>query len=72
MLRTLTPDPTITDHELLAGGWLAHISRRLIATMQDEGVDDPLSAPVTLAAVLHDLFSLAGASVPTEIQAYIG
>jgi len=72
MPATMTLDPTITDHELLAGGWLAHISRRLIGTMQDEGVDDPLSEPVTLAAVLADLFVLAGAPVPTEIQHHIG
>jgi len=74
MIATTTPPLIAVNHDttLLAGGWLAHVAGRLVATMRADGIDEPLAQPVTLAAVLYDLFTLAGAPVPTEIQNHIG
>ena len=73
MIATMTqPTPIPTDAMLLADGWLNRISDRLIATLRKGGVENPLSEPFTLAAILADIFALAGAPVPTEIQQHIG
>ena len=72
MLRTLTTQSIEADHALLAGSWLARITGQLLADLQAEGIVDPLGEPVTLAAVLHDLFTLAGAPVPRDIRERIG
>jgi hypothetical protein len=52
--------------------WLESLADRLVASMQAEGIADPLAAPVTLAAVLSDLFTIAGADVPLAITERIG
>src|SRR5688572_749326 len=58
--------------ETLGAGWLARICDRLVAEMEGAGIDDPMSEPLTLAAVLHDLFTLAGSPVPAPIRERIG
>ena len=72
MATTTMTQSIDTDHGLLAGGWLARIAGQLVADMQAEGIVDPLGEPLTLVAVLHDLFTIAGAPVPAEIQHHIG
>ncbi len=52
--------------------WLASLADRLVATIQAGGVADPLASPVTLAATLADLFTIAGADVPAAIAGRIG
>lgn len=52
--------------------WLESITDRLVATMQGEGIVDPLGAMVTVGAILADLFAIAGADLPTAIAARIG
>jgi hypothetical protein len=52
--------------------WLESLADRLVATMQAEGIADPLAAPVSLACVLADLFTLAGADTPSAISKRIG
>ena len=39
-----------------------------VDTLQEEGIDDPLSARLTLAAVLADLCTLVGADVPDTVE----
>ena len=73
MIATMTQPTAIpTDAMLLADGWLNRISDRLIATLREDGIENPLAEPVTLAAVLFDLYTLAGAPVPTEIEQHVG
>ena len=59
---------TNTDADCLGAGWLASLAGRLVAGMREEGIADPLSEPLTLAATLYDLFTLAGAAVPSAIR----
>ncbi len=63
---------TDTDAMLLAGGWLALLAGRLVAQLREGGCDDPLSEPLMLAAVLSDLFTLAGTVPPAEIRERVG
>ena len=73
MITTMTrPTPIPTTAMRLANGWLNRISDRLIVTMEEDGITNPLGESFTLAVVLADLFTLAGVPVPTEIQNYIG
>lgn len=58
--------------ELLSGGWLARVAGRLVDDMKGAGIEDPLGEPLTLAAVLHDLFTLAGSQAPADIRERIG
>ncbi len=39
-----------------------------LAELQDGGVDDPLGTQLTVAAVLADLFSIAGEPTPSAIE----
>ena len=73
MIATMTrPTPIPTDAMLLADGWLTRISDRLIATLREGGVENPLGEPFTLATILADIYTLAGAPVPTEIRQHVG
>ena len=69
-MQTMTP--TITEVDMLSGGWLAILAGRLVAEMEGAGIEDPLGAPLTLAAVLHDLFTLSGSQVPAPIRERMG
>jgi hypothetical protein len=52
--------------------WLAHLASRLVEMLRAEGITDPLSERLTLAAVLADLFALAGVAMPADVAAHIG
>ncbi len=52
--------------------WLESLVDRLVSTMHAGGVADPLATPVTLAATIADLFTIAGADVPAAIAGRIG
>lgn len=57
---------------IASGACLATLAGRLVAEMEAACVPEPLSQPVTVAAVLSDLFRLAGLSVPRDIADRIG
>ena len=67
-VNDVSPTTTTTDADCLGAGWLASLAGRLVAGMREEGIADPLSEPLTLAATLYDLFTLAGAAVPSAIR----
>lgn len=52
--------------------WLADLVARLVAELEDEGVTDPLAEPITLAAVLADLFRMIEAPVPASVATLVG
>ena len=47
---------------------LEALSSRYVAMLEGAGVPDPLLQPLTVAAVLADLFTLAGMPMPTDVQ----
>lgn len=65
-------EDAVWEFERERWAWLEALTDRLVAVMQADGVPDPLAAPVTLAAVLADLFTLAGAEVPAAITQRLG
>lgn len=67
-----TPVRIPTDAVQLADGWLNRISDRLIATLREDGITNPLGESLTLATILSDLYALAGAPVPSDIQDHVG
>ncbi len=40
-----------------------------LATLEDDGISDPLGAELRVAAVLADLFTISGEPVPSAIEA---
>ncbi len=46
---------------------LEALSRRYVTMLEDAGMVNPLSQPITAAAVLADLFMLAGEPVPPAV-----
>ena len=51
---------------------IAQLIRFYLLSLERDVVDDPLGQPFTLAAMLADLPSLAGAPVPPEIASRLG
>lgn len=46
--------------------------RAFVAELEDGGVDEPLIARLTLAAVWADLARLAGEALPADVSAALG
>ncbi len=40
-----------------------------LATLEDDGINDPLAAELTVASILNDLFTISGEPVPSAIEA---
>ena len=49
------------------GRLLAQLAASVVATLEAEGIEDPLGQPLTLACVLSDLFHAAGEPLPFEV-----
>ena len=48
---------------------LTELVSAYLATLEDDGIPDPLGERLNLAAVLADLLALAGEPLPAEIAA---
>ncbi len=75
MAATISPQMTIDDRELATAAYLAALAAlagQLVAVLRADGSDDPLSERLTLACVLHDLFTLAGVRPPSELRERVG
>lgn len=71
-LVTLAADPTPNSATIDAADRLTFASITLCQEMMLEGVEYPLTQPVTLAALLADLFRHLGQPVPAAVSAVIG
>lgn len=51
---------------------LGELTRSYLLALIEQGIADPLDAPLTLAAVVADLFGMAGAPLPPAVARRIG
>lgn len=57
---------------LARAAWLVAAAGQIVADLREDGSPDPLAERLTLAAVLADLFRLAGLPVEREITELLG
>ena len=50
---------------------LTELVSAYLATLEDDGIPDPLGERLNLAAVLADLLTLAGEPLPPDVAAYL-
>ncbi len=51
---------------------VAALGMRYVAMLEDAGIPDPLTQRITVAAILVDLYELAGQPVPTPVVLTLG